>query len=221
MVPVFLQPANFSNGSSISTPPSQVMAQVSAGSGATVAKEIPAADGNQALTPQTTQNILSSNMKCEAVPQFQSSNLSNEEPKSMRAPNAPFEQLVTEVVKRIEAPSDAMDIDTDNSKSSDKTQLKEPSCRQEDKVDDVDQPVLIKPLQAVQSNNPEDSSASAPQPSDFTKTGKMTELLQDNKPENQASKAAELGSGYQLDDVRNLGTGLGDGSTVQSTNPLI
>ncbi|MED6112400.1 hypothetical protein PIB30_061392 [Stylosanthes scabra] len=159
-------------------------------------------------------------MQCEAVPQFQSSNLSNEELKSMRAPNAPFEQLVTEVVKRIEAPSDAMDIDTDNSKSSDKTQQKEPSCREEDKVDDVDQPVLIKPLQAVKSNT-QDNSASAPQPSDFTKTGKMTELLQDNKPENQASKAAELGSGYQLDDVRNLGTGLGDGTTVQSTNPLI
>ena len=45
-------------------------------------------------------------------------------------------------------------------------------------------------------------------------------ILQDNKPENQASKAAELGSGHQLDDVRNLGTGPEDGGTVQSTKPF-
>ncbi|RYR29195.1 hypothetical protein Ahy_B01g053536 [Arachis hypogaea] len=217
IVPALLQPANFSNGLPVSTPPSQVMAQVSVGNGARVTKEIPAADGNQALTSQTGQNILSSSMQYEAVPHHQSSNLPNEELKSMSVPNAPFEQLVTEVVKRIESPSDAMDIDTDNSKSGDKTQLKEPSCRQEEKVNDMNQPVLIKPLQAVQSH-PQKNSASAPQPSDFTKTGKMTELLQENKPENQASKAAEL---YQLDGVSNLGTGLGDGTTVQSTKPLI
>ncbi|KAL1369778.1 protein METABOLIC NETWORK MODULATOR 1 isoform X3 [Arachis duranensis] len=195
-------------GNNAPTVAGQTAPQIPGGSGASVAKEIPAPDGNQALTSQTSQNILSSSMQCEAVPHHQSSNLPTEELKTMRVPNAPFEQLVTEVVKRIEAPSDVMDVDTDNSKPGDKTQLKEPSCRQEEKVNDMDQPVLIRPLQAVQSH-PQENTASAPQPSDFTKTGKMTQLLQmlqDNKPENQASKAADLGSGFQLDDVRNLGT---------------
>lgn len=38
--------------------------------------------------------------------------------------------------------------------------------------------------------------------------------------DNQAPKATELGSGNKLDDVRNLGTELEDGGTVQSTKPF-
>jgi len=44
--------------------------------------------------------------------------------------------------------------------------------------------------------------------------------LQHNNTENQASKAAELESGNKLDDIRNLGTGLEDAGTIQSTKPF-
>ena len=103
--------------------------------------------------------------------------LNEDQAKSMRMPGMPFEQLVTEVVKRIQAPSDAMDTETDNSKSGDNTVVKYPSCRQEDKVNEMDQPILIKPLQAVQSL-PQESSTSAPKPADYTETGRVNELLQ-------------------------------------------
>ncbi|RDX68138.1 hypothetical protein CR513_52903, partial [Mucuna pruriens] len=219
VVPILLQPNNFSNGVPVPNQPSQVKTLVSLGSGVITAKEIPV-DGNQALTShtQTSQNLLPS----EGVPPHNqsSSNVVNEiEAKSMRTPSMPFEQLVTEVVKRIQAPSDAVDTETDNSKSGDNTVGKDPSSRLEDKVNDMDQPVLIKPLQAVQSH-PQESSTSAPKPSDYTETGRVAELLQHNKTENQTSKAAELGSGSRLDDIRNLGTGLEDGGAIQSTKPF-
>lgn len=222
MVPVLLQPNNFSNGLPVSNQPAQV-APISLGSGVIVDKDIPV-DGNHTLTShaQTSQNTLPS-VQSEGAAHYQSS--SNvpieDEAKSMRTPSAPFEHLVTEVVKRIQAPSDAMDIETDNSKSGDSTLVKDPSTRQEDKVNDMDQPVLIEPLQAVQSHLQE-NNASALKPSDYTETGKMSELLQvlQNKAENQASKAAELESGNRLDDIRNFGTELEDGGTVQSTKPF-
>ncbi|KAJ1441370.1 hypothetical protein SESBI_01514 [Sesbania bispinosa] len=220
MVPVLLQPNNFSNGLPVSNQLAQV-APISLGSGIIVDKDIPV-DGNHTLTShaQTSQNTLPSGMQSEGVAHYQSS--SNvpieDEAKSMRTPSAPFEHLVTEVVKRIQAPSDAMDTETDNSKSGDSTLVKDPRTRQEDKVNDMDQPVLIEPLQAVQSHLQE-NNASAPKPSDYTETGKMSELLQ-NKAENQASKAAELESGNRLDDIRNFGTELEDGGTVQSTKPF-
>ncbi|XP_020226498.1 uncharacterized protein LOC109808082 isoform X1 [Cajanus cajan] len=228
IVPVLLQPNNFSNGVPVSNQPSQVKTQVSLGSGVIAAKEIPV-DGNQALTShtQTSQNLLPSGVQSEDVPHvphnLSSPNVVTEdEAKSMRMPSMPFEHLVTEVVKRIQAPSDAMDTETDNRKTGDNMVVKDPSSRQEDKVNDMDQAILIKPLQAVQSH-PQESLASAPKPLDYTETSRVAELLQvlqHNKPENQASKAAELGSGNKLDDIRNLGTGLEDGGTVQSTKPF-
>lgn len=228
MVPVLIQPNTFSNGVPVPNQPSQLKPQVSIGSGVIPAKEIPV-DGNQALTvtshTQTSQNFLPSGVQSEGVPPYNQSlpNVVNgDEAKSMKMPSTPFEQLVTEVVKRVQAPSDAMDTETDNSKSGDNTVVKDPSSKQEDKVNDVDQPILMNPLQAVQSG-PQESSTSAPKPSDYTETGRVTELLQvlrHNKTENQASEAAELGSGNKLDDVGNLGTGLEDGGTIQSTRPF-
>lgn len=185
VVPVLLQPNNFSNGVPVPNQPSQVTTQVSLGSGVIPAKEIPV-DGNQALTAvtphtQTSQNLLPSGVQSEGVPphnQLSSSNVVNgDQAKSMRIPGMPFEQLLTEVVKRVQTPSDAMDIETDNSKSGDNTIVKDPSNRQENKVNDVNQPILIKPLQAVQSG-PQESSESAPKPSDVPETGRVTELLQ-------------------------------------------
>ncbi|XP_027341283.1 uncharacterized protein LOC113854476 isoform X2 [Abrus precatorius] len=222
LVPVLLQPNNFSNGVPVSNQPSQVKTQVSLGSGVLASKEIPV-HGTQALTShtQTSQSLLSSGMQSgEGVPLNQSSShvVNETEAKSMKMPSMPFEQLVTEVVKRIQAPSDAMDTETDN-KSGENTVVKDSTSRQEDKVNDVDQPILIKPLQAVQSH-PQENSGSAPNSSDYNESGKMTELLQNNKMENQTSKAAEIESGNKLDGTRNLDTELEDSETVQSTTPF-
>ncbi|KAF1894591.1 hypothetical protein Lal_00031411 [Lupinus albus] len=201
MVPVLLQPDNFSNGVPISSQPSQAMTQISLGSGAIVGKEIPVVGGNQA------DYMLSSGMPSKGVLNYQTSSnpLNGDGANSMRVPSLPFEHLVTDVIKSVQPPSNAMDTETDNCKSGDKMLVKDPSSGQEDKANDIDQLVLIKPLQGVQSH-PHDNSAPAPTISDYTKTGKMTELLQDSSIEIQASKAAaELGSGNKLDDVRNLG----------------
>lgn len=226
VVPVLLQPNNFANGVPVSNQPSQAKTQVSLGSGVISAKEIPV-DGNPSLVShtQTSQNLLSTGMQSESAPPLNqsSSNVVNEdEAKSMRMPGMPFEHLVTEVVKRIQDPSDAVDTETDNCKSGGNTVEKDPSDTCEDKVNDIDQPILIKPLQAVQSC-PQESSTSAPKPSDYTETGRVTELfqvLQHDNTEDQASKAAELESGNKLDEIRNLGSGLEDGGTIQSTKPF-
>ncbi|OIV93418.1 hypothetical protein TanjilG_02955 [Lupinus angustifolius] len=163
---------NFSNGVPISNQPLQVMTQISLGSGTIVSSEIPAG-GSQAIISHTqnSQNMLSSGMPSE------------------------------EVVKRVQPPSDAMDSETDNSKSGDRIPLKDPSSGKEDKANNMDQPVLIKLAQAVQSRPNENSTS-------------------DNSIENQTSKAAEVASGNKLDSVRNLGTEHEDRGTVQSTKPI-
>ncbi|OIV92079.1 hypothetical protein TanjilG_08752 [Lupinus angustifolius] len=204
MVPVLLQPDNFSSGVPISNQPSQVMAHISLGSGEIVSKVIPVG-GNQTITShtQTSQNMLPSSMPSEGVPHYQPSSnvLNGDGANSVRPPSLPFEHLVTEVVNRVQPRSDAMDTETDNINSGDKIPLQDPSIRKEDKTNDMDQPAPINPLQAVQSH-PHENTASVPTFSDYARTGKMTELLQDNNIENQASKTEELGSGNKLDDVR-------------------
>ncbi|XP_004500054.1 uncharacterized protein [Cicer arietinum] len=211
MGPVLFQP-NFSNEMPVSTPPLQVT-PVSLVSGVIVAKEIPL-EGNQALTSPalTSQNSLPSSVQSESVPlQYQSPSdaLNKIAEKSSAVASVPL-QLVTENVKMIETPSDAMDTETGNSMPGDSIAAKDPSTmQQEDKVHDVDQPVLIKPLQAVQSHL-EENSDTALKASDCTGTGKMTELLQNNQTENQESKAAEPESGDKLDGIRSFGTGLQD-----------
>ncbi|CAL0335111.1 unnamed protein product [Lupinus luteus] len=218
MVPVLLQPDNFSNRVPISNQPSQAITQISLGSGAIVGKEIPVG-GNQAINShtQTSHNMLSSGMPSKGFANYQPSSkvLNRDGANSMRVSSLPLEHLVTEIVKRVQPPSVAVDTETENSKSGEKMPVKDPSSGQEDKANDIARPVLINPLQGVQ---PHSHVNSAPAPtmsdytktmSDYTKTGKMTELLQilqDSSIEIQASKAApELGSGNKLDDVRNLG----------------
>ncbi|KAK7316753.1 hypothetical protein RJT34_00447 [Clitoria ternatea] len=220
LVPILLSPNSFPNGVPVSNQPSQVQSQVSLGSELMAAKEIPI-DGNQPPTfhTQTSQSLLSSGMQSEGVAHNQSSSnvVTENEANSMRRPGVPFEQLVTEVVKRIQTPSDAMDVETDNSRSGENAAVTDVGFR----PDDMDQPILIKPLQAVLSH-PQENLASAPKPPDYTETGQMTQLLQalqNNQMENQTSKAAELGSVNKLDEIRNLGTEhQHDGGTVQSTN---
>lgn len=214
VVPALFQP-NFSNGMPVSTPPLQV-APISLASGVIVGKEIPV-DGNQTLAPPaqtTSQNSFPSSVQSEGVipPNYQSSSdvLNKIEDKSLPVAGMTLEKM------------DVMDTKTGNTIPGDNTVAKDPIPMQVDKANDVGQPVLNQPLQAVQSHV-EENSASAPKVSDCTETGKMTELLQvlqNNKTENQESKAAEAGSGDKLDDIRSFGTGLQDAGTVNSTNPF-
>ena len=170
-MPVLFQP-NFSNGMPVSTPPLQV-APISLASGVIVGKEIPV-DGNQTLTPPapaqtTSQNSFPSSVQSEGVipPNYQSSSdvLNKIEDKSLPVASMTLEKM------------DAMDTKTGNTMPGDYTVAKDPSPMQLDKANDVGQPVLNQPLQAVQSHV-EENSASAPKVSDCTETGKMTELLQ-------------------------------------------
>ncbi|KAF7815817.1 uncharacterized protein G2W53_029786 [Senna tora] len=217
VVPVVLQPFHSSNGVLVSNQSSQVMTQAAQGSGSSVTKDIPA-HGNQAPLSQiqTSQNVLPVGVSKDGPCKQSLSELLHEvEAKSMRLPSMPFEKLVTEVDKRIQTPESICTVN-DNSKSGDKIFVKDSSGMQEEKDNEVGQPLLIKPLQAVQAG-PQEHSAS--RPSESNETGKMTDLSQVKqtlKIENQASKAEELGSGQKLDGTSNSGTEL-DGKTGQST----
>ncbi|XP_010063000.2 uncharacterized protein LOC104450237 isoform X1 [Eucalyptus grandis] len=94
------------------------------------------------------------------------------ETKSTGTPGMPFENLVTEVIKRIHEPSQVEAEQNESSKSGDKS-----GSTPEDEDSDDDQPLYIEPLQAVQpSINPH--LGSMPPHLDSSRTGKMTELLQ-------------------------------------------
>ncbi|ONI13255.1 hypothetical protein PRUPE_4G212100 [Prunus persica] len=94
--------------------------------------------------------------------------LIQEEAKSMRRPDIPFEKLVTEVVKRIDNPSQATlqstDIHIEGSKSTGN-----------EMENDMDQPLVIEPLQAIQ---PKGHSTPVSKPLEDSRNGKMSELLQ-------------------------------------------
>ncbi|AES70314.2 hypothetical protein MTR_3g051280 [Medicago truncatula] len=169
-VPVLFQP-NFSNGMPVSTPPLQQVAPISVASGVIVGKEIPV-DGNQTLTPPaqtSSQNLFPSSVQSEGVipSNYQSSSdvLNKIEDNSLPVASMTLEKM------------DVMDTKTGNTMPGDNTVAKDPSPMQVDKANDVGQPVLNQPLQAVQFHA-EENSASAPKVSDCTETGKMTELLQ-------------------------------------------
>ncbi|CAK8565567.1 unnamed protein product [Lathyrus sativus] len=215
VVPILFQPS-FLNGMTASTSPVQITPVSLAGGVNIAGKEIPV-DGNQALNSpaQTSQNLFPSSMQSKGVPSnYQSSDVLNKyADKSSTVASMPFEQLVTEGVKRLETPTDAMDSKTGNRTSGNNLASEDPSIMQVDKVNDAGQSVLVEP-----------NFASASKASDYTETGKMTELLQqvlqNNKTENQEGKAAEAGSGDKLGDIRTFGTGFQDGGTVHSTNPF-
>ncbi|KAI4306094.1 hypothetical protein L6164_029402 [Bauhinia variegata] len=189
MIPV-ATPANFSNGVPASNQLPQVITPASLGSRSNVTKEIPVV-GNQAPLSQiqTSQNMSVKGIQNKGDPHGL---LDAEERKSLKlAPNVPSENLVTEAMfmKRIQTPAAPVDL----------TLMKDPSTGQEEKANDnIDEALLITPLQAVQGDK-EEHSISASEPMDKDKSGKMAELLQalqDNTMENQVPKAEMLGSGH-------------------------
>ncbi|KAJ7960762.1 putative AT hook motif-containing protein [Quillaja saponaria] len=106
---------------------------------------------------QTSQAMLPKDMQNISVSLFQplAEALGEEETRSMKLPPLPFKELLTEVIKRIQPPSETPEIHTGNSKSGGKTSVKESCLRQEDKANDMDQPMLVKPLQALLPNHTE------------------------------------------------------------------
>lgn len=203
VVPVTLQPVNSQNGVMVSNQSSRVMTQAGLVSTPSVAKEI-LADRNQMLISQTpsSQNVLPRAMQNEDASRNLSSAevQSKVEAKPMRQPGIPFEKLVTEAARRIEAPSESIDIDTNNSKSVEKLSLKDSSSFQEEKINDVSLPLLIKPLQAVQTVAQE-HSAPASRPSETGEAGKVIDPPQENRIENQPRQIEQLDSGNKMDSI--------------------
>lgn len=173
VVPVTLQPVNQS---------SEVMTQAYIESGSTSATKDTAANGKQPPFSQiqTGQNVLPRGLQDEGGPCNQLSAvvlLQELEAKSMRLPSLPSEKLNQD-------PSESIDTESDNCKSGDKILVKDSGNTQEEKVNDVGQPLLIKPLQAVQAGPQEHSVASASRPSGISETGKTTDPSQVKKKMN-------------------------------------
>ncbi|GLT59388.1 hypothetical protein SLA2020_322090 [Shorea laevis] len=195
LVPVVLQPVKLPNGGSIINQPVQVVSQpphlvtsrskklseaAHATSGATTTGQMTTV-GNQSFPapPQNDHQLLSKGMQSEAgtcdQPQVEVS--VEAEAESMRSPGMPFEKLLTEVMKRVQASSQPEEAHAGNLSG------KDPVHSLED-----NKPLSIKPLQAVQL----DYSVPAFKPLESYKFGKMTELLQavqENMRENQAAQA--------------------------------
>ncbi|KAF2285776.1 hypothetical protein GH714_007745 [Hevea brasiliensis] len=109
------------------------------------------------------------------------------EAKSMKLPGMPFEKLLTEVIKRTQVPS--LSTKTDNG-SAVNLSAKDSRRAAEDDVDGTGQPLYIEPLQSVQPvlhNHP----AVVSRPLENYRTGRMTELLQENMTENQATNVQD------------------------------
>ncbi|KAI9115619.1 hypothetical protein K1719_013288 [Acacia pycnantha] len=203
VVPVTLQPVNLQNGVMVSNQSSpQVMTQTSLGSTPSVAKEI-LAEKNQMPFSQTltTQNLFPRGMQNEdGLSNLSSAEVQRKvEAKSTRQPGLPFENLVSEVVRRVEAPSESIDTtEANNSKSVEKMSIKDSTSGPEEKVNGVGQPLLIKPLQAVQTVSVE-HSASASRPSGNSEAGEKIDQSQDNRIEDQPLQAEETVSGNKSD----------------------
>lgn len=178
VVPVVLKPVNLSNGGPAVNQPSQVGSQahhLTTFKGKQVSDTNGSTPTNQVLTeesqvlpsqPASSHQTIPGGMQTEAgvFKQFLTEELPESEDKPRNLPGMPFEKLLTEVMKRIQSPSQSVETQTE------------------------DQALSIEPLQAVQM----DHSVSMPKPLENYRTGKMTELLQavqENMIETQASGA--------------------------------
>ncbi|KAK2639649.1 hypothetical protein Ddye_027444 [Dipteronia dyeriana] len=126
--------------------------------------------GNQVLASPPTSNQRGTN-------QFSVTKLSDEEEKSIELP-VPCENLLTEVINRLQDPL-----------QSEETQMK----NKKGENNDMDRPLSIEPLQAVLPDR-NIQSGTLPKPFESFRTGKMTELLravQENMMENQSPQTEE------------------------------
>lgn len=191
-VPLVLQPAN---GVPLANQPSPVAIQgahlaalkskqVDGGAqpsdASTHNNQVPAI-GNQALAsqPQASNQVTPKDLQSENVPYIQPSAevLPDLEVTSARLPGLPFKNLSTEVWRRTQAPSESAKTEIESSGSADKMSVKNSGHSQKDEFNDMDRPLLIEPLQAIQPNLQNQPTPSL-EPIENNITGKMTELLQ-------------------------------------------
>lgn len=194
VVPVVLQPANLSNGlplareaAPLPTEASHLAAlkgkqvQVAAHpSNGSVSTSQLTRDGMQALPsqPQTSHPPIHEGLQFEngryTRPPIEV--LADTEARSMKLPSIPFEKLVTEVIKRIQAPPEPADTQTD-CKSAVKMLAKDCDRSRDVQDNNVNQALAIEPLQSVEPVvHKKPTPASKPVGDD--RTDKMSELLQ-------------------------------------------
>jgi hypothetical protein len=97
--------------------------------------------------------------------------------KDSQSDNVPSTRPPEEVSKKIQAPSESAKTGIDGSTLAGKASVKGSGHRQVDEVDDIDQPLLIEPLQSVLPDLRTQPDPAA-KPFENNITGKMTELLQ-------------------------------------------
>ncbi|KAJ9672109.1 hypothetical protein PVL29_025666 [Vitis rotundifolia] len=210
LVPVVLPPASQSNEAppvNLVPPPDIQAANPAASKG----KQVLAA----ALQGPHSSNGSTSNSQISAVAKVMKNEdtfhqtpaevVYDAECRSMRMPNMPFETLLGEVVKRIQVPSQLEEG---------RIQDIQDSGRNSEEGHNMNQALIVKPLQAVQPNH-HDHTASAPQHLDNNMTSRMTELLQalpDYVRESQVPgvQDAATSSGHDFDEPRNQEEATGD-----------
>ncbi|GAV72935.1 hypothetical protein CFOL_v3_16423 [Cephalotus follicularis] len=209
VVPVVLQPVNLSNGEPLANQPPPVANQAAhqlapkgkqaleashSSNGSTPMNQIPTV-GNPLLPSQlqTSHQVVPKRMQNETAifKQLSAETLQDAEAKSTKLPGRPFEKLLTEVIKRIQSPSQSEDNQTDSKSAGHTLEIEDGN---------LDQPLSIEPLQVVQPNL-HNYSASMSKPLESYGAGKMTELLQavqEKMKESQTSQVIELAAGVRL-----------------------
>ncbi|CAK9321844.1 unnamed protein product [Citrullus colocynthis] len=191
VVPVVLQPAKLINGSSVPTETFTIQtADIESSKGKEVLvgtftsnesapTSVTVGIESFPFQPQTSQQVLLDDVPVENSSYNQSLvvEVHDSEGKSMALPSTPFESLVTEVIKRIQAPSLTAETQTEDNKPTVANEC-EDSSEVEANIA-ADEALMIEPLKALQPLH--ESSEPIPKAlDDESRTGKMTELLQEN-----------------------------------------
>ncbi|GAB4849674.1 hypothetical protein Ancab_004469 [Ancistrocladus abbreviatus] len=166
VVPVILQPVNLPNGAApaIEAPP---LTFKPAHLAVSKPKHVPALPDHRlpSQTPSSQEETPKSSQK-----QTGSTSQSAKEADA-RLPVKPFDQWVNEGSKRIDESSGSEETQNENGKSAGGSSS-DASALTPEQIQDLSRPLLIKPLQAIRSEVPDQ-----PTPLSQTRTGKMTELL--------------------------------------------
>ncbi|XP_062077724.1 uncharacterized protein LOC133782434 isoform X2 [Humulus lupulus] len=204
LVPVALQPSSLSNGLSLvgePTPPATQSSHLATVKGKQVKQAVHPSSGSIS----TNQGLIVGSQEVHSQPQtrkmpeevVQNKDNSYEQPpvdmldaetKSMKLPGMPFEKLVTEVIKRIETPSQLAETQIVDNKRGDKM-----SARDEDNTNNKDMALDIEPLQAVQLEDNHHPSPS-PKPMEDDRNRKMSRLLEETMTESRVTLIDESAS---------------------------
>lgn len=175
VVPVVLQPVNLSTGGTVSsqTPPDlTIPAPLEASKG----KQVNNASSSDASKP--TNQVKTVENQLLPSPATSNQGTLQTEATTMKLPCPPFENLLTEVINRVQNPAQLNGTQQKNLKNE----------------NNMDQPLCIEPLQTVVPVSP----TSLPKPFENFRTGKMTELLravQEKMMDNQSHQTEEPARG--------------------------